>query len=251
MALEILQRDLGLREGDRYTVVVRFKDAFVPFLSYAASDWNPVLPKEVYDQDGHFKETVAGTGAYTLDKNGSQKGARWLWKKNPAYWDSGKPYLDEIRWFVLPNETTSFSAFQTKQLDILTQSGLDYEPAQVVKKANPDVPFYKWMEPRATQLYLSQKPERNSPVRDERVRRAMSLAINRDELNKIISGGASATYGADAMAGVTNFILKKNFQGIELDGRMAVFGYLASIAAIAWLTVVVFGIGKIASAVFA
>jgi outer membrane receptor protein involved in Fe transport len=32
-----------------------------------------------------------------------------------------------------------------------------------------------------------------------------------------ISGGASAVYGADAIAGVTNFILKKNFQGFEFD----------------------------------
>lgn len=34
---------------------------------------------------------------------------------------------------------------------------------------------------------------------------------------EIISGGASATYGADAVAGVTNFILKKDFQGAEID----------------------------------
>src|SRR5690606_16243347 len=32
-----------------------------------------------------------------------------------------------------------------------------------------------------------------------------------------ISGGASAVYGADAIGGVTNFILKKNFQGFEFD----------------------------------
>ncbi|MGC1269021.1 MAG: TonB-dependent receptor, partial [Croceibacterium sp.] len=44
-----------------------------------------------------------------------------------------------------------------------------------------------------------------------------SAAVERVE---IISGGASATYGADAVAGVTNFILKKNFQGLELDGQM-------------------------------
>jgi iron complex outermembrane recepter protein len=46
-----------------------------------------------------------------------------------------------------------------------------------------------------------------------------SAAIERVE---IISGGASATYGADAVAGVTNFILKKNFQGLELDGRLGI-----------------------------
>src|SRR5690606_23973266 len=46
-----------------------------------------------------------------------------------------------------------------------------------------------------------------------------SAAMERVE---IISGGASATYGADAIAGVTNFILKKNFQGIELDAQMGI-----------------------------
>src|SRR5690349_10018387 len=46
-----------------------------------------------------------------------------------------------------------------------------------------------------------------------------AAAIERVE---IISGGASATYGADAVAGVTNFILKKNFQGLELDGRVGI-----------------------------
>jgi hypothetical protein len=35
---------------------------------------------------------------------------------------------------------------------------------------------------------------------------------------------------------------------IELDGLMAIFGYLASIAAVAWLIAVVLGIGKIATA---
>src|SRR5690606_18384976 len=34
---------------------------------------------------------------------------------------------------------------------------------------------------------------------------------------EIISGGASAVYGADAIGGVTNFILKKDFQGVEFD----------------------------------
>src|SRR6185437_3663888 len=36
---------------------------------------------------------------------------------------------------------------------------------------------------------------------------------------EIITGGASATYGADAIGGVTHFILKKNFQGVQLDAQ--------------------------------
>jgi outer membrane receptor protein involved in Fe transport len=33
----------------------------------------------------------------------------------------------------------------------------------------------------------------------------------------VLTGGASATYGADAVAGVVNFILKKNFEGVQID----------------------------------
>ena len=49
-----------------------------------------------------------------------------------------------------------------------------------------------------------------------------SAAIQRVE---IITGGASSTYGADAVGGVVNFILKKNFQGVEVDGQAAVTQY--------------------------
>jgi len=43
-----------------------------------------------------------------------------------------------------------------------------------------------------------------------------SAAIDRVE---VITGGAAAVYGADAIAGVVNFILKKNFEGLDLNAR--------------------------------
>jgi outer membrane receptor protein involved in Fe transport len=36
---------------------------------------------------------------------------------------------------------------------------------------------------------------------------------------EVITGGASAVYGPDALAGVTNFILKKDFEGVEVNLR--------------------------------
>ena len=44
-------------------------------------------------------------------------------------------------------------------------------------------------------------------------------AIDRIE---IITGGASATYGADAVGGVVNLILKKNFQGLDVNAQMGI-----------------------------
>ena len=36
---------------------------------------------------------------------------------------------------------------------------------------------------------------------------------------EVVTGGASAVYGSDAMAGVVNFVMKKNFEGIQIDGQ--------------------------------
>lgn len=46
-----------------------------------------------------------------------------------------------------------------------------------------------------------------------------AAAVQRVE---IISGGASAVYGADAVAGAVNFILKDDFEGLEVDSNMGV-----------------------------
>ncbi len=35
----------------------------------------------------------------------------------------------------------------------------------------------------------------------------------------IVTGGASAVYGSDAIAGVVNFIMKRNFQGLQVDSQ--------------------------------
>jgi iron complex outermembrane receptor protein len=43
-----------------------------------------------------------------------------------------------------------------------------------------------------------------------------SIAIERVEM---ITGGASATYGADAVGGVVNFIMKKDFRGLQIEAQ--------------------------------
>ncbi len=37
---------------------------------------------------------------------------------------------------------------------------------------------------------------------------------------EVLTGGASSAYGSDAMAGVVNFILKKDFEGVQIDGTL-------------------------------
>jgi outer membrane receptor protein involved in Fe transport len=41
------------------------------------------------------------------------------------------------------------------------------------------------------------------------------------ENTEIVTGGQSALYGTDAVAGVVNFILRRNFEGLEVDGALS------------------------------
>ena len=181
---------------DPYTAVIHFKTPFAPFLNYAASRWNPILPKEIYEQDGHFKDKIAGPGPYNLDTNASQNGTRLVWKKNPTHYNAGNIYLDEIRWIVLPSESSAFAAFQTKQLDIV--EALVYHPYTDVTKGSPQAESYKYYATNAQQIHLSQA--KKGPQNDVRVRRALAMSFDRDELSRILAGGQAlwAIPGAQA-----------------------------------------------------
>ncbi len=41
----------------------------------------------------------------------------------------------------------------------------------------------------------------------------------------VVTGGASAVYGSDAVTGVINFVLDKNFQGLRFDGNAGISTY--------------------------
>ena len=40
---------------------------------------------------------------------------------------------------------------------------------------------------------------------------------------EVLTGGASAVYGSDALAGVVNFIMKKDFEGVQIDAQYGQF----------------------------
>ncbi len=63
---------------------------------------------------------------------------------------------------------------------------------------------------------------RAQPVNSTLVIDTNSIPSSALESVEIISGGASAVYGADALAGVTNFKLRENFKGIDLQFRTGI-----------------------------
>jgi peptide/nickel transport system substrate-binding protein len=171
-----------------------FKSPFVPFVNYMASPFVPIVPHEIYDQDGHFKDQIVGTGPFQLDKTSTQAGSKWVWKKNPAYWDNGRPYIDQINQLVMKDDASAQAAFQSKQLDLL-DTDLDVTSINTITKANPSVVKYETVNIAPVHVYMSVKPP--SPLADIRLRQAIALAIDRDEFLKTLYGGK----GGWALAG--------------------------------------------------
>jgi peptide/nickel transport system substrate-binding protein len=212
---------------DPQTVVLHFQKPFAPFLSYAGADYNEIVPHEIYDSYGSFKDHIAGTGPFQLDTNASQKGSRWVWSKNAAYWDSGKPNIDRITWLVLPDDASTRAAFQTKALDVLggASDNLTTTAAQQVKKDNPAATMYEYIAPTPLHLYMN---TRSGPLSDVRVRQAISMAIDRDEFIKTFSGGQGGwalagafpdTYSPDEIKGILKFDPAQARKLIEASGN--------------------------------
>ncbi len=182
-----------------YTVQFRFADPFAPFLPYVASDLNPIVAHEIFDEDGSHKDRILGTGPFQRDDQASQQGTRWVFKKNPAYWEAGKPYLDEIRWIVILDDAAALPAFQTRQLDVMYN--LPPEQANDIKRTTPNAQLLKWLQPHGANLRVSQQPG-SVTAADIRVRRAISLGLDRDEINRVFSGGEGTWSLPGAMNGL-------------------------------------------------
>ncbi|HEX7037188.1 MAG TPA: TonB-dependent receptor [Pseudomonadales bacterium] len=61
----------------------------------------------------------------------------------------------------------------------------------------------------------------NSPSSDESGPDLNFIPMQLVERVEILTGGASSTYGSDAVAGVVNFIMKSDFEGVQLDYQVS------------------------------
>ena len=168
---------------DANTVIVKFKDGFAPFLNYAGSSDNVIMPKEIFDADGNFKNRIAGSGPFQLDVAASQKGSSWIMKRNPTYFEPGRPYVNEVKFLIIVDDATRRAAFQSKQIDYITTT--DFRIADEIKKVAPNAAEQVF----TTSPYRLDLNFKRPPLGDLRVRKAVSMALDRDEMVKVLQGG--------------------------------------------------------------
>lgn len=171
---------------DPQTVVFTLKQPFAPFLNFMANHFMWILPKEGVEGQFDLATDAIGTGPFVLEK--WEDNVQATFKKNPKFYEEGKPYLDEVIFKVVPDQGSRIAAFRTGQAD--TIGSLSPEELDQLIKTNPDVTVFEALFATQEQLYLNMKKE---PFNDLKVRKAISMAVDRQSMVKAIYGGGETS----------------------------------------------------------
>jgi len=175
---------------DAATVVIKLKKPDADFLNILADGLTStvyVFPKEAESYD--TITTVIGTGAWTFE--GLQPGIATTWKRNPNYFlkDSmGRqlPYLDQIKALTIPEYAQQLAQFQAGNIHLLSPKAPDLGSLRQAVSGHELLAFDI---PLTFQIFAFRQigSGSTSPFNDERVRRAVSMSIDRDGLIDTLS----------------------------------------------------------------
>jgi|SRR6185437_2027057 peptide/nickel transport system substrate-binding protein len=163
---------------DAHTVTVHTSKPYAPLISNLADIWGKIIPKEQYADD-LAKQKPVGSGPFIFDH--FTNGVEYVLKKNPDYYISGKPYVDELHWhnFDPSNPNLAPAAFKAKQIDTGGAATIPLA-LQLIK----DVPNANWGW-RYGVLNPMMLNNSVAPFNDERVRQAVMYAIDPESIIKI------------------------------------------------------------------
>lgn len=170
---------------DRHSVRVTLKESFAPFLNHLANpSFCVILPREAEEKfkDFNHPDAVIGTGPFVLKSY--EKGVRVVFERNPNYYMKGLPYLDGAVIEITPDAAARVSLLRAGKADLPHIWGwLSPEEGKAVKKTNPEMVVTPYQVVGQGLIYMrTDQP----PFNDVRVRRAVSLAIDRKGWNEAL-----------------------------------------------------------------
>ncbi|ACB75719.1 peptide ABC transporter substrate-binding protein [Opitutus terrae] len=176
---------VGFAAPDPRTFVITLERPEPNFLVYAASGpWLPVHPRTVeqHGRDWTRPENFVGNGPFTLEE--WRPNQRIVVRRNPHYHSPQRVRLDEIQFIAFDSGDTEERAYRAGQIDVTMSvpfSKLDVYAAER--------PAELHRAPLAETRYLSFNTTR-PPLDNPRVRRALSLALDREQLvHSVLRGG--------------------------------------------------------------
>jgi peptide/nickel transport system substrate-binding protein len=171
---------------DRYTVKFLLKEPFAWFLDVLANPISmPIIARECVEKFGDLKkaESVVGTGPWMLASYRQNAGLTLI--RHPAYFRTGLPYIDRVEIVVDEDNASRISAFLAGRYDLGwefpgTVNRTDWlQIKDTLQRRRPNLKTAEFVS--NVETHISMRTDR-APFNDVRVRQAVSLAIDRQEV---------------------------------------------------------------------
>ncbi|MBK1882923.1 peptide ABC transporter substrate-binding protein [Luteolibacter pohnpeiensis] len=185
---------VGVKAIDDHTLFVKLREP-VPFLPSLTRHytWFPV-PKHVILKFGKMQDRFTDWSVLpNMVGNGPFKLKTWRFhdvievERNTYYWDAKNVGLNGIRFFPIENPFTETRAFLSGQLhNIYTL------PSDLIPAAKKEYPQYLHQEPYVGTVFVRLNTTRKG-LDNEKVRNALSLALDRESICKYIMEGYTPT----------------------------------------------------------
>ncbi len=181
---------LGVAAPDPATVVITL-DSPAPYLpQILASAYAVLVPRHIIAARGDAwiqPASMVCSGAYTLESWVTQEAVTVV--RNPKYYDAAKVALARVLFIPTTDLTSALSRFRAGELDL--QLGI---PSGQVEKMRAELPAETRLTPTLLTYYLTLNTTLPK-LADPRVRRALSMAVDRDVLTaKVLRGGELPAY---------------------------------------------------------
>jgi peptide/nickel transport system substrate-binding protein len=175
----------AIETADAHTVIFHLKRPQPSLLMMLASGYSPVYPAHV--PVAEFRSRCVGTGPFKLKE--WRKGESIEMVRNPDYHVPGRPYLDGIKYVIIPERGTRFAALQAGRLDISFPGEATKAISDQLKASSAKLVYHPVAASTNDNLLMNAtKP----PFNDVKLRRAISLAMDRRGYAKTVAQGGAA-----------------------------------------------------------
>ncbi len=182
---------------DKHTVLFTFKNYNAEWdYRFGWGYFSGLVPKEVSDAGAGNGKNANGTGPFQLTDY--VQGNAMTYAKNTLYWDKETiggqaykmPFVDKIVYRTIKDEASFLTALRTAKLDVL--EGIRWSAVDELKKSAPALKWRKWVDTGGTFVALRVDTK---PFDDIRVRRALNMAVNKQEIVKSYYNNNAVLFG--------------------------------------------------------
>lgn len=184
--------ELGVSAPDAQTLVVKLSAPLPYFADMTVNSSTFPTPQKVVEKFGDKwtqPENIVSNGAYTLKE--WVPGERLVRVRNPKYWDNAHTVIESTTALIINDENQALTRFLAGELDRTEVPAGQYP---TLNKEHPDETV---VFPRLCNYYYTFNLSASGPeaFKDVRVRRALSLAIDRNVITEqVLQGGQFPAY---------------------------------------------------------